>query len=1148
MDSLEYLEDGFDPSSLTVKQIKRILDEHKVFYPKTNKKQTLLNTYKIEFQPLVPLLRAEYNSRLDQLQQEKIEQDLRMATDSKDYDSNISDTDVNEPRTGSNIEAVDTNTKEQDTNIEEKDTDVQLKEESFSELSNKNSKQSSALDDIIILDSDYASSDIDQDLSEKEEIQDGDESIIGGNALEEINMDDDEVEIKDMEIETRSFDDNRESKDIQQDQNSQVSKDDIDMQDDMEVDNDDIHEEIEEDSDEDMDDIQEEVQEKNQDDKQDKPNTKANVEKQVNSNERDKEKTSSDQLTFTKLNKKPRACLTCRKSKIGCDRTKPDCNNCTKKNKTCIYPDVPSTANSSNKPKDLEKLHPNADLQNAVKNTEQADNHMNKRDANTVENPKESVSSIYEKTTEIYSKSSPAEIYSNTTQTTTPIKKTTKLSIKKVSIPQTNSTTETSTISNAQPITNPQLSAMEQTASIQPNSLKLPNAIDIQIPKNLSDNNISKRPRDDSQSDHSLKENSSLNNSTKKRKIDKSTSLIEEKLSTKSPTKPNENSIVMENFDMDVSDSSMSSNSFIYGNDVNVTTLEENKIGSDPKMILTPKLCSPLAKNSNLKKLSPFKKRLAPDLANLNVSPEFANQLVTAIEENNDYLSNQIQPNTINAINPKTQTIIISNGLSEESSEDDQLSKPENEQVTTLSSNVKEDEMINSKNLQTLDRIYEDYIDDESNSTQFTKEPTEASKIDDFNVHNDKLTESDIKNKKQSDTRKLILFLKLVALILLLLPMILCFCIYRDQKMYVGYCDNQLPIKSVSEYLPDNVNTLPVVSKIDNWLEDHKPECIPCPNNAICYPMMQMKCKPDHIIRKNIFNLFGSLPLPDSCVRDNKREKIVNEIVKKSLEFLRAKNSAVSCGEGTDDLKSGVSSQDLYNIFNEARPAWIDDSNFEEIWSQVVKHLKDQKDILWRQLSANEISQKSYKNKHQANGFQKQKGCISQEPGSPENTVIRSISKKYIGIKCRFEREVFQKYIKYRLVIWTSSILVIIGKILHLKVKWTIQEQNRINDIATDIIASLKKKKMEQLHPNTPPYLSSVQLRDVYLSDVNNIQKKNILWKRISDKVEYGNTNINSSLNEVHGEIMKCWEWVGPSNDNSIPNNDNESNDCGNNT
>lgn len=75
---------------------------------------------------------------------------------------------------------------------------------------------------------------------------------------------------------------------------------------------------------------------------------------------------------------------------------------------------------------------------------------------------------------------------------------------------------------------------------------------------------------------------------------------------------------------------------------------------------------------------------------------------------------------------------------------------------------------------------------------------------------------------------------------------------------------------------------------------------------------------------------------------------------------------------------------------------------------------------------------------------------------------------------------------------------------------------------------TIEKLKIQRLRQKSAPYLSSVHLRDLLLSDVSNIKYRNYLWNQVSKKVENNNTTVKSSLMEIHGEVMKCWEWVGP--------------------
>lgn len=86
-------------------------------------------------------------------------------------------------------------------------------------------------------------------------------------------------------------------------------------------------------------------------------------------------------------------------------------------------------------------------------------------------------------------------------------------------------------------------------------------------------------------------------------------------------------------------------------------------------------------------------------------------------------------------------------------------------------------------------------------------------------------------------------------------------------------------------------------------------------------------------------------------------------------------------------------------------------------------------------------------------------------------------------------------------------------------------ERERVKDLTTQVIKRLKETKMSLISEN---YLSCVQLRDTFLADIDDMNKRNHLWNEVASDVRTNNTNIKESLIEVHGDMMKCWEWIGP--------------------
>lgn len=347
---------------------------------------------------------------------------------------------------------------------------------------------------------------------------------------------------------------------------------------------------------------------------------------------------------------------------------------------------------------------------------------------------------------------------------------------------------------------------------------------------------------------------------------------------------------------------------------------------------------------------------------------------------------------------------------------------------------------------------------------------------------------------------------------------------YREQRLLVGYCGHEVPSHRINEDSSD------LIRNLDNRLQNYKPECIPCPSNGICYPYMKLKCKPDYKLAPSKFDFLEIIPAQGKCVKDDKKQQLASEVVEKSLEFLRAKNAQISCGDGKNDIESGMTEDDLYQIFNEARAPWIRDDEFEDLWTQVIKDLTEEPEIIWRQLSPNDNNvDGSPKNFIKTNDVQRQKGHISEESKPAKTRSFRSTSKKYIGMKCQFEREIFQTYKKFQRPIWLMFLLIVISKVIETKLKNYYKRKAKIEGLITQTTEKLKAQKLKSMSSSEEnAYLSVVQLRDIFLSDIVDLKYKNQLWSQVVKFLEHNNSNIKSNLTEIRGDIMKCWEWIGP--------------------
>lgn len=160
---------------------------------------------------------------------------------------------------------------------------------------------------------------------------------------------------------------------------------------------------------------------------------------------------------------------------------------------------------------------------------------------------------------------------------------------------------------------------------------------------------------------------------------------------------------------------------------------------------------------------------------------------------------------------------------------------------------------------------------------------------------------------------------------------------------------------------------------------------------------------------------------------------------------------------------------------------------------------------------------------------QRQKGHISEKSKPAKTRSFRSTSKKYIGMKCQFEREIFQTYKKFQRPIWLMLLLIVISKVIETKLKNYYKRKAKIEGLITQTMEKLKSQKVKSMSGSEEnAYLSVVQLRDIFLSDIVDLKYKNQLWSHVVKFLEHNNSNIKSNLTEIRGDIMKCWEWIGP--------------------
>ncbi len=86
--------------------------------------------------------------------------------------------------------------------------------------------------------------------------------------------------------------------------------------------------------------------------------------------------------------------------------------------------------------------------------------------------------------------------------------------------------------------------------------------------------------------------------------------------------------------------------------------------------------------------------------------------------------------------------------------------------------------------------------------------------------------------------------------------------------------------------------------------------------------------------------------------------------------------------------------------------------------------------------------------------------------------------------------------------------------------------------VAELVESSLDQLRQQELSHHIDPvtyrqaYLSPLHLRDLVLRDEHSVKARQQLWSKV-EKVVENNVNIRVNIEEVEGDEVKVWKWVG---------------------
>ncbi|ODV93925.1 hypothetical protein PACTADRAFT_35670 [Pachysolen tannophilus NRRL Y-2460] len=343
---------------------------------------------------------------------------------------------------------------------------------------------------------------------------------------------------------------------------------------------------------------------------------------------------------------------------------------------------------------------------------------------------------------------------------------------------------------------------------------------------------------------------------------------------------------------------------------------------------------------------------------------------------------------------------------------------------------------------------------------------------------------------------------------------------YADQRKNVGYCGNEVLVNSMKySKLSEYEELAPYVQSYEKFLIKHfRPNCRPCPEHGKCYPYLSLYCDEDYVMVTPWYT-FGGLYFGGSqCVKDSQKEEAVDEMISYALDILRAKN-AENCGK--DYI--GFTTEEMYEILKETRQPWLSVEEFDELWEKVVEDLASEPEITF-QLDNNAQQRKISKSSFEQHA----------EPATEnfQNQIIRSSSKSKYSFRCKLQEHVYNRlaYLKYPF--YGIMILVLFYCFAKYQYNQYMQEKIKVNSLYKLIIKRLRKQIQIYKNDTTGKereFMVMIQIRDMLLE--NDSQKtRDRIWTKIRNKVDL-NSNIEQRINEVDGELVRTWRWIGINND-----------------
>lgn len=349
---------------------------------------------------------------------------------------------------------------------------------------------------------------------------------------------------------------------------------------------------------------------------------------------------------------------------------------------------------------------------------------------------------------------------------------------------------------------------------------------------------------------------------------------------------------------------------------------------------------------------------------------------------------------------------------------------------------------------------------------------------------------------------------------------------YRQRQFDIGFCGQEQHFTPTFSDLDS-----PLLRRTGQYLDSHYlPLCVPCPAHARCFPNLEIGCYQDFVEHQPWSHFIK--PHNTICVPDTLKAEKLEIMISVALDLLHHKNAQVDCGTLRNDEAAGISSTDLHDMLLSMKAPYISDQEFEDLWKKTCVELEREPTISVRHVPPCAPPYESHTNitqKTNAGGLGDGDASPIDEQRSvaPQNPLLRSTSLENVDLRCTVRNGVTNAGWAYKYQIISLSVILVTAYFVKKFYEALKLDHIKQDLVFREVLGKLYHQYLLALNDKSKPaYLGAMQLRDTILGNEHNIMRRVLLWNKVAKKVEV-NTNVAIKIVEIHGEVMKVWEWVG---------------------